>query len=527
MFANQLRNAARYRAGDEAVRLGERALTFADVYERSCRLAMIFADAGLRPGDRVSSLGRNRVESVEEATGVALGGFVRSPLYMHNTTSSHVYMMQRVGSRALIVDAEAWPALEVALAEAGLHLEAVLVRGGAAAGVVGSGSAVDYDTALAGSEAVDPGVEVDQRSVHIIRFSAGTTGQPKPIALSWHNWHAMGNEMLIVAPPFGRHDTELVISPYSHGSGNLLWPMISVGARQLILPKFEPEAALELIERERCSITFLVPTMIQLLVDHPTARQRDLRSLKTIYYGAAPLSEATLRRAIGLWGTGMFQLYGQSEAAPVTVLGPEHHDLSAPTGKLATAGRATPNSSIRIEDPDGNILPPGKDGQVVITGPGQMMGIYGDDQATAARMTEDGWIRTGDVGRLDSDGFLTLMDRMEDVIISGGFNIWPAELEHALIEHPRVLEVVVFGVPHEKWGETPVAVVSVQDAEAIDSEALIAWCRERLGPVKKPSEVRVSTEPLPKNSAGKLLRREVRMSYLTGLVTSRHADHRG
>lgn len=508
-----LRSAARLGGEREAVRLGDEALTYDQLYERSSRLAQVLAAAGLRPGDRVSSLGRNRLESVEEITGVALGGFVRSPLYLHNSTSAHVYMIQRVGSRALIVDADSWPALEQALAEAGHALEVVLVRGGSAAGISTGGNVADYDTALAGAPAEDPGVEIDEREIHIIRFSAGTTGMPKPIAVSWRNWRLMGEEMLLVTDGFGPEDTELVISPYSHGSGNLAWPMISSRARQLIMPKFDPADALELIERHRCSVTFLVPTMIRLLVEHPDARRRDLSSLHTVFYGAAPLSEHTLKKAIEVWGNGMYQLYGQSEVVPVAVLGPEHHLLGKEPSKLGTAGRATPNSAMRIEGPDGEVLGPGETGQVVVTAPGQMIGIYGDDEATAARVTEDGWIRTGDVGQIDEDGFLRLMDRMEDVIISGGFNIWPAEIEKALVGYPGVREAVVFGVPHPKWGETPVAVVHADPAAPMTEEDLIAHCRTELGSVKKPTSVHFSQEPLPKNSAGKLLRRDVRRDY--------------
>ncbi|MEU1549866.1 class I adenylate-forming enzyme family protein [Nocardia sp. NPDC005745] len=513
IFADQLRNAARFAGDNEAVRLGDEALSFSDIYERSCRLTQLFAHAALVPGDKVSSLGRNRLESVEETTGVALGGFVRSPLYMHNSTSSHVYMIQRVGAKALIVDAEMWSALHDALAEAGVTLELVLVRGADQAGVPTGGHIMDYDRALQNVEANDPGVEVDDRSIHIIRFSAGTTGQPKPIALTWRNWHAMGNELLILAPPIGRNDTELVISPYSHGSGNLLWPMISAQARQLILPKFEAENALELIEKYRCSILFLVPTMIQLLVDHPDAARRDLSSLKTVFYGAAPLSEETLRKALAIWGPCMYQMYGQSEAAPVTMLRPEDHSLDG-INRLSSVGRATPNSSVRIESPEGEILPPNTPGQVVITGPGQMAGIYGDEKATKARLTSDGWIRTGDIGQLDEDGYLQLTDRMEDIIISGGFNVWPAEIEKSLYAHPKIREVVAFAVPHPTWGETPAVVARVDNVDEVTEDELIKWCRDRLGSVKKPSYVVLTVEELPKSSAGKLLRRKIQSDYL-------------
>jgi acyl-CoA synthetase (AMP-forming)/AMP-acid ligase II len=512
-FPDLLRRAADYFAPREAVRCGDEALTFGQLYVRSCRLAAVLADAGLPPGTPVSSLGRNRLESVEEVTGVALGGFIRSPLYTQNTPKIHAYMMERVGSRALIVDAELWAGMAPVLAEQGVHPAIVLVRGGGddckahgAPGLV----VADYHQALHAVEPRDPHVRRDPADIHIIRFSAGTTGVPKPIALSGRNWQGMGNEILLTLPRLDETDTELVISPFSHGSGNLVWPMIATGARQLIMPSFEPGETLRLIEQERCSVTFVVPTMIQLLVNHPDAEVRDLSSLRAVIYGAAPLGQSVLRRALAIWGRNMYQLYGQSEAAPVAILGPWDHEEGSP--RLRSAGRATVNSFIRIEDIDGKVLGPGQTGEVVITGPGAMSGIYGDDAATATRFTDDGWIRTGDVGYLDEQGYLFLTDRREDLIISGGFNIWPAELENVLIAHPAVEEVVVFGLPHDKWGETPVAVVHLRHGCTLDEDEAIEWCRAQVGSVKKPARVIISAESLPKNSAGKLLRRAVRES---------------
>lgn len=509
IFPELLRRAADHHREREAVRCTQQALTFGQLYERSCRLARALAGAGLRPGDRVASLGRNRLESVEEITGVALGGFVRSPLYTQNTPEVHAYMMGRVEARGLIVDAELWADLRPALLAADVRPRVVLVRGGTdVPDVTEDGVVRRYEDALAESDAVDPEVRTDPDDIHIIRFSAGTTGRPKPIALSGRRWHGMGNEILLMLPHLDERDTELAISPFSHGSGNLAWPMIACGARQLIMPSFDPAEALRLIEQERCSVTFVVPTMIQLLVSHPDAEKRDLSSLRAVIYGAAPLAESVLRRALDVWGRNMYQLYGQSEAAPVAMLGPRDHDPGSQ--RLRSAGRATPNSFIRIEDIDGARLGPGETGEVVITGPGAMSCIYGDERATADRLTPDGWIRTGDIGRLDEDGYLYLVDRREDVIISGGFNIWPAEIEKALLAHPAVEEAVVFGVPHEKWGETPIGVVHLREGLQLCEQEAINWCRERVGSVKKPSKVIISPGPLPKNAAGKLLRRAAR-----------------
>lgn len=483
--------------------------TYAELYERSCRLAQALAGLGIAPGDRVALLADNCFEVPEVKVGLALGGFVRAPLYVQNTADSNRYLLELTGARALIVQAHHLEALAPTL-EGLEELDEVIVMGG-------GGSGHDYERLLAAASEADPRVPVAPDDVHQIRFSAGTTGKSKGIAHTTAGWLAMGNELALVMPRLDEDDRYLAAGPLSHAATMPFWPVLAAGGAVVIAPVFDPPRVLELIERERCTITLVVPTMIQMLLDHPDAKTRDCSSLRTVLYGAAPIAERTLREAISAWGNVMYQLYGQSEALPATVLMPRHHRPGGDERErrwLRSAGRATPNVVISILDEHGEELPAGEVGEVAILAPGRMSEIWADPQTTAARLLADGRVLTRDLGCLDEDGFLYLTDRKEDMIISGGFNIWPAELENALVEHPAVHAAAVVGIPHAKWGETAVAAVVLRSGEQTSEDELIAWTRERLGAVKKVTGVRF-VDTLPTSGVGKVLRREVRQLWTT------------
>jgi acyl-CoA synthetase (AMP-forming)/AMP-acid ligase II len=273
-----------------------------------------------------------------------------------------------------------------------------------------------------------------------------------------------------------------------------------------------------LIEAERCGFAILVPTMIQLMLNHPQARDHDVSSLKGVLYGGSPIAERTLVEAQRQWGDVLYQLYGQSECIPATSLPPECHVVGGTakeSRRLRSAGRPVCNAFVRVvNDNDVDCLV-GEVGEVLAHSPGNMAGIWRDPAATAERMLDGRWVRTRDIGYLDEDGFLYIADRKEDMIISGGFNIWPAEVENALYSHPAVLEAVVVGTPDPKWGETVRAVVTLREKATATEDELIAWCRGKVGPVKKPTSVKFSADPLPKSSTGKMLRRVVREQYWT------------
>jgi acyl-CoA synthetase (AMP-forming)/AMP-acid ligase II len=500
-FGMILRRTASVFPNRVALRFDGQELSYVQLYERSCRLVNALRSLGVSKGDRVCTLGDNSLESLEEFCGLALGGFVRSPMYTQNPVDLHLYMLDKVKASVLIVQEKHWREIQPRIGEAP-SVTHVLVKGD------------DYDALLQSASSNDPQIPVAPDDIHQVRWSGGTTGTPKGIVHTTQGWLDMGNELALALHGFDDRDRNLVASPLSHAAVLMGWPLVAAGATQIVMPSFDPGKFLELVEKERVTCTFLAPTMVQMAVNHPDASKRNLSSLRFVLYAAAPIAERTLLDAIAVWGNINWQVYGQSEGLPVTVMSPEHH---VPGSKwLRSAGRPTPNSFVKILDDDDKELPPGEIGEITCWTPGKMLEIWGDAAATAERFAHDGWVRTRDLGYVDTDGFVYLSDRKEDMIISGGFNIWPAEVENALYGHPAVLEAMVVSVPHDKWGETPLAVVVLRDGQQATESELIEWCRDKVGPMKKPTRVDFRTEPLPKNPIGKLLRRVVRDPYWEG-----------
>jgi acyl-CoA synthetase (AMP-forming)/AMP-acid ligase II len=511
-FASILRKSCVMYRDNVAISFEGSAQTYAQLGERACRLANALLELGLIPGDRVAVLADNQLEYIEQVAALALAGLVRCPMYALNTAPVHGHMLADVGASACIVqDKYAADVIGIRDQVPGLKHVIVLGNGPDGAGIL------DYEGLIANAPGDDPGVVVDPDAAHVIRFSAGTTGRPKGIVHSAAGWLAMGNEFNL-AFPLDEGDAHLVASPLSHAAGLMTWPLMAHGARCVVMPSFEPARFLQTIEQERCTSTTVVPTMIHMLCAVPEARSRDLSSLRMVHYGAAPITQKTLLAGLGLWGNVMYQVYGQSEALPVTVLTPRFH---RPDGSererqyLRSAGRPTINTVVTIRDDDGTLLDTGETGEICVQTPGAMTGIWNDPEATAARLTPDGAVRTRDMGYLDDDGFLYIVDRKEDMIISGGYNIWPLEIERALAAHPDVSEVVAVGVPDEKWGESVLAVVVLGPGSSATEDQLIGWARDRVGPIKRPRRIVIADEPLPKSVVGKLLRRQAREKYWT------------
>ncbi|HWF56222.1 MAG TPA: AMP-binding protein [Solirubrobacteraceae bacterium] len=511
-FATILRTSARRYAHNVAVWCDGREQTYAQLFARSCRLANALSALGLTQGDRVALVGPNGAETVEQVAGIALGGFVRVGLYAHQTGEVNAYLLELTGARVLIADHRQLRALEGHL-DALPHLEQIVVYGADP-----PPGAVGYEPLLAAARTDDPGTALHDDDIHVIRFSAGTTGRPKGIFHTVSRWLSIGDEYRWVTPQIDERDAYLAAGPLTHAAVIFLWPMLQVGGRIVVIEAFEPGLVLRLIEEQRITFTLMVPTMIQAVTAHPGAADRDLSSLRCLNYAASPISETTMTRAVELFGPVLFQMYGQSEAVPVTMLLPHQH---CPGGTererrwMRSVGRPTPNTTVTIVDEHGRALPVGEIGEVAARTPGSMSGLWNDPEGTRERLLADGSVLTRDMGRLDEDGFLYLADRKEDMIISGGYNVWPAELENAIAAHPAVAEVCVVGVPHEKWGETPKAVVVTRPGLAVEPSELIELTRARVGSVQKVTSVEF-VETLPRSGVGKVLRREVRDRYWTG-----------
>lgn len=509
-IASSIRRGAERHGERPALVCADTVHSYAEVYRRSCRLSNALAGLGIEPGARVATLADNSPESLELIVGLALGGYVRASLYTHNSAETNRYLLDTIGAAVLIVQHRYYDAIAPQLGSAGTVRYVLVFDGPAPA------DALDYAELLAATTPDDPGVVVAPEAAQTIRFSAGTTGKPKCITHSVRAWTGMGSETSTILPELTWRDSYLAAGPLSHATIMPVFAVLAAGGSVVVLRAFDPGEFLAAVERHRCTLAFGVPTMVDLVARHPDTASTDLSSLRAFVYGGSPMTETALAAAREVFGEIMLQMYGQSEGAPVSVLTPEEH--TAQGGRLArSAGRATANTRITIVDEAGNELPAGEIGEIAAATPGAFTEIWGDPEATRARKLPDGSVLTRDMGYLDEDGYLFLTDRKEDLIISGGFNIWPAELENALVAHPAVCEASVVGIPDAKWGETPMALVVLAEGASVSEEELVAWTRDRLGPVKRVTRVRFGAE-LPKTPVGKVLRRVVRDQYGPGIT---------
>lgn len=507
-----IRRSASLYGGHVAIAIDGREQTYAEMFNRACRLANVLRSLGVQPGDPVAVLGRNSYEALEQIAAFALGNYPRTTLYTYHSADVNEYLIRHVGVKALLVDAEHYRLLQPRL-EHLLDPQRVLVFGeGVPEG------AQSYERLLSEASADDVVVPCSDDDVHIIRFSSGTTGKPKGIYHTIGRWMQFNNEYRWVTPMMDETSAYLVLGHLAHFGTALLWGALTVGARVVLMSSFDPAAALRLIEEHRVTHAVAVPTMLKAMVNEPESRTRDLSSLKALLYAGSPIDESTLLAAIERFGPVLYQVYAQSEVLLMTTLPPLYHTTDGTPEarrRLRSAGRATPHTILTIRNDKGECLPAGVVGEIAAKSPGCMNGIWNDPEATAARTLPDGSILTRDMGYLDEDGFLYLVDRKDDMIISGGYNIWPSELEEVLAEHPGVADVCVIGVPSERWGETPKALVVPRPGMQPTPEELIEYTRIRVGSIKKITSVEF-VDQLPRSETGKLLRSKLREQYWKG-----------
>jgi len=505
-FGQIIVNSATRFADNTAVWCEGRTQTYRELLGRASRIADALATLGLVKGDRVGMLSYNSFHTPEQIAGIAFGGFVRAGVYAHETGEVNANLLELVDARALFVHADLVGTLSEHVDELP-DLEHVIVFGGdAPAGTVA------YEELLANARPDCPPVTTAPDELHVIRFSAGTTGRPKGIVHTVGQWMSNNDEYRWVTPQLDERDGYLAAGQLTHAAVLWFWPILQVGGRIVVMPAFDAGRALELIEEQRATVTLVVPTMIQALLAHPEIADRDVSSLRCVNYAASPISERTMTRAVERFGPVLYQLYAQSEIITVTMLFPHQH---VPDGSdrerrlMRSVGRPTPSTTVTVIDEEGNPLPAGQVGEIAALARGGMLEIWKDPEASKQRRLPDGSIRTRDMGYVDEDGFLFLVDRKEDMIISGGYNIWPAELENAIETHPDVVEVCVVGVPHDKWGETPCAFVVRKPGSSLTADDIVELTRDAVGTVKKVTQVEFVDE-LPKSGIGKVLRRDLR-----------------
>ncbi|EKV27527.1 Long-chain-fatty-acid--CoA ligase [Caenispirillum salinarum AK4] len=479
--------------------------TYSQLADRVTRLARGLADElGLHAGDRVALVMTNCPDYVDVLFAIWHAGLVAVPMNAKLHAMEFDFMLDDAGASVCLVTPD----------KAATVAEAPSVKAGQVR-LVEVGSA-GY-TRLLQAEPL-PMVERDQDDMAWLFYTSGTTGKPKGAMLSNRNLLTMTACYALDVDAVTPDDGLLHAAPMSHGSGFYILPHVAATARQVIPESggFDPAEILALLPRQPNLSFFAAPTMVSRLVSHPGLAEADTGNLKTIVYGGGPRYVADARAAMEALGPKIAQIYGQGESPMcITAMNKaQHADTGHPRHKarLASVGQRQALVDVRVGDPSGRALPPGESGEVMVRGPAVMLGYWRNRDATA-KTIRDGWLYTGDVGALDADGYLTLMDRSKDVIISGGTNIYPREVEEVLLTHPGVREVSVVGRPHADWGEEVVAFVVTDPAVSPDMEptpeALDSLCLASIARFKRPKDYRYLPE-LPKNNYGKVLKTDLR-----------------
>lgn len=495
------------RFNDEpCLHLGDKVASYREVREQTSQLVQALASRGLGRGNRVAVISANRPEVLSNIAAMQLAGCIGTPLHPLGSVEDHAYVLEAADIEALIFDPTAFDPVARALKERLPHLT-LLSFGPADCGD-------DYLALAAGFEPrllVAP--EVAPEDTSSINFTGGTTGKPKGV-MSAYRTSACMTQIQMLEWEFPDELRMLIATPLSHAAAAFFIPVLQKGGAFYVMQGFSPDEFFDMVERHRITATMLVPVMLYFLLDSPRAETADMSSMQTIFYGASPMSPAKLRQGIEKWGQIFYQFYGQSEAPMVIAnLRRAEHDLSKPE-RLASCGRPSPWIHLALLNADNQPVPSGEPGEICVRGPLLMKG-YKDMPEQTAEAFAGGWLHTGDVGRLDEDGFLYIVDRTKDMIISGGFNVYPREVEDVLSTHPAVAQVAVVGVPDERWGEAVKAVVVPAGGAAGSDELaaeLIARVREAKGPVQAPKSVDF-VEAIPLTPVGKPDKKAVRAWY--------------
>jgi long-chain acyl-CoA synthetase len=481
-----------------AVRHGEVARTYAELDDRSSRLANALLALGAGSGSRVAYLGRSAPEVIELLFAASKIGAVLVPLNWRLSSPELAAVIDDAVAPVLLA---APPYLDVA-AELARPRRTRLVTVGA-----------EYEKMIAAHEAGDPGRRGERDDVVVQMYTSGTTGVPKGVLTTHRNLAAAAE----TSPywHFDAHSVSLTPLPTFH-IGGIGWAFLGLwnGATTILVSEFVAADVLDVFERERVTNAVLVPTMLQLLTGVPGAADRDYSSLRSIAYGASPITTPVLKAALRTFRCSFFGVYGLTESTGgVVQLEPRDHDPDGPRAHLLrSAGKPLPWVDVRIVDPEtGADAGPREIGEVWVRAPNVMAGYFNRPAETEAALV-DGWLRTGDGGYLDDEGYLFLTDRIKDMIVSGGENVYPIEVEEALAQHPDVADVAVIGVPDERWGETVMALVITRPDTAPAAEELVAYARDRLAGYKLPRIVQFVDE-LPRTPSGKVLKRELRDLY--------------
>jgi len=484
--------------------------TYREMDERVSRLANALCDRGVRPGDRVAVLGPNTLEVIETFIASTRLGAICVPLNFRLVADEIAYLLDDSGTTAVVVHAPSAGTMAEAC-DRGDTVRARLVFGGDAPYT----GTEDYEQALTDAAPRFAERDVDERDAAFIMYTSGTTGRPKGAVLTHHNllMHACSNMVHNGVQP--DDDVWLAAAPLFHIAGlSGMLPTLLTGGRTVLLPsgRFDPVATVDLLETERVSSVFLVPAQWQAVCAVPGIAERDLSALRRISWGAAPASTTLLRTMIDTFPQAeVATAFGQTECSPVaTVLRGEDA-----IRKIGSVGTPILNVEARVVDDEMNDVPRGEAGEIVYRSPMVMRGYWNKPEATAEAF-RGGWFHSGDLVREDPDGYYYVVDRKKDMIISGGENIYCAEVEDALAAHPKIGEIALIGMPDERWGETPLAVIAPREGgDPPGAGEVERWCLDRLARYKRPRRVTV-LPALPRNPSGKVLKTELRADLAAG-----------
>lgn len=495
-IADPLEHARLTAAHKEAVVCGQDRLDYEAVWSRCRRLAGHLASLGLQRGDRVAIVAQNCHRYLEAYLAIPSAGYIIVPLNARSTIPELEYAARDSQARVLLTD-RAPSALD------SFFERVIRLPDG-------------YEQAIADAEPADLGVDVNENDLAGIFYTGGTTGKAKGVMLTHRN--LMANTWTALSWAHLTHnDRWLIMAPLFHAAGTCsVLATVWVTGTQVIVPSTNPSDVLDMIEHERVTVTLAVPTLLAAITDEQFARPRDMSSLRLMSHGASPVATEILRRAAKAFPEAeLLHLYGTTETSPIATNLP-HEELLLGTPEARSCGYPALGVQVRVCSLEGAALPPGEVGEVVIRGANVTVGYWNKPEETAAAL-RDGWYHTGDLGYLDEHCRLYLVDRLKDMVVTGGENVYTVEVEDALYSHPAVAEAAVFGVPDARWGESLYAVVVLRTE--VTSDELVEYCRERISGFKIPKHIDVRAEPLPKSGAGKVLKRELREPFWTEHVT--------
>lgn len=489
-----------------------RETSFADFDRHTNQVANALIAAGLKVGDRVAYVGKNSDHYFELLIGAAKAGVVTTPIGWRLAAPEIAYIVGDSEAKLVFVGPELIGHVEAVAAEL-THRPVVI-----AMEAEGAGEHRTFEAWRDAQPDTDPMTPIKTSDIAIQLYTSGTTGRPKGAMLTHDNMLAMRREAALRPldwNQWGPDDVSLVAMPVAH-IGGTGWGLVGLfnGAKGVVAREFDPTKVLDFIEKDRVSKMFMVPAALQIVVRLPRAREVDYSRLSHILYGAAPIPLDLLRECMEVFGCGFVQQYGMTETTGTVVyLPPEDHDPAGNT-RMRAAGLPMPGVEIKVIDEAGNSVPAGTVGEVAIRSLANMAGYWKLDEATKKTIDADGWLRTGDAGYLDEDGYLFIHDRVKDMIISGGENIYPSEVEALVGAHPSVKDIAVIGLPDDKWGERVHAVIVPRDGMAIKECELAEWAKDRLAGFKRPRTYAFITDAeMPRNATGKILHRELKKRF--------------